>query len=213
MQSRIESYMELLERDASKAGLADFRLAREEFHKLTGEFEEGEPWFETRMTMFMDWYLLDRKGPGGKTPIEKYLAQHEFELNDEDLRIFQRLNVTLRSSFQIQKIKGDQLLLEDLILGGQWKCRWVLPSVGLKTDDIFNSRLILVGDEIEVGRGAVLHPVDAHEALFEILDRARREHLPVTKTVYYLDKVKLKLDRYSNVKIRHVYKYPTEVVF
>ena len=209
----MDQYMEVLERDASSAGLADFRLAREEFHKLTGEFEEGEPWFETRMTMFMDWYLLERKDSNGLTPVTRYLVAHQDDLDDADLQAFQQLRVSMRSTFQIQKISGDNLLLEDLILGGQWKARWILPFAGLKTDDIFNSRLILSGTEIEVGRGAVLHPTDAHEALFDIVDRARRNHMPLNQAVCYLDKVKLKLDRYSNVKIRHVYKYPTDVVF
>jgi hypothetical protein len=213
MQSRIEPYMEILERESASAGLADFRLAREEFHKLTGEFEEAEPWFETRMTMFMDWYLLDRKGPDDLTPVEKYLATHNDILSDDELRAFQNLNVSMRSTFQIHKIKGDELLLEDLILGGQWLTRWILPFAGLKVDDIFNSRLFLTESDIEVGRGAVLHPTDAQDALFDIIDRARREHMSPNNTVCYLDKVKLKLDRYSNVKIRHVYKYPTDVVF
>ena len=211
--SYIDPYMEILETESASAGLADFRLAREEFHKLTGEFEEGEPWFETRMTMFMDWYLLERSGSQGHTPVERYLMAHGDHLNDQDLRAFRNLNVSMRSTFQIQKIHGDVLLLEDLILGGQWKARWTLPFAGLKADDIFNSRLILAETEIEVGRGAVLHPTDAHEALFDIVDRARRDHMPLIQTVCHLDKVKLKLDRYSNVKIRHVYKYPTDVVF
>ncbi|MBN2716695.1 MAG: hypothetical protein JXX14_12655 [Deltaproteobacteria bacterium] len=205
--------MEILQRESAAAGLADFRLAREEFHRLTGEFEEGEPWFETRMTMFMDWYLLERKDKSGHTPVAKYLIAHGDNLSDDDLRSFQNLNVSMRSTFQIQKMSGDILLLEDLILGGQWKAHWILPFAGLKVDDIFNSRIILADSEIEVGRGAVLHPTDAHEALFDIVDRARREHMPLSQTVCHLDKVKLKLDRYSNVKIRHVYKYPTDVVF
>lgn len=213
MQSKVEQYLGAVEREAVNSGLADFRLARAEFHKLTGEFEETEPWFETRMTMFLDWYLLDRKGPDGLTPNERYIRSHSKTLNAATLHQHQHLNCTLRSTFQILKKVGDELLLEDLIAGGQWKAKWTLPAVGITPDDVFNSRLILVAEELEIGRGAVLHPSDAHEAIFEIVDRAAREHLPVDQTVYYLDKVKLKLDRYSNVKIRHVYKYPTDVVF
>lgn len=213
MQSRVEQFLETIEFDAVDTGLADFRLAREEFHKLTGEYEESEPWFETRMTMFLDWYLLDRKGPDDLTPNERYLKKHGALMPPTDRKQFEMFNVTLRSTFQIEKIAGDTLILNDLISGGQWKARWILPSVGLSIDDIFNSRLFFVDGDIEVGRSAVLHPTDAHEAIFEIVERAKREHMPAQQTVYYLDKVKLKLDRYSNVKIRHVYKYPTDVVF
>ncbi|MBN2671662.1 MAG: hypothetical protein JXX29_08305 [Deltaproteobacteria bacterium] len=209
----MEQILEMLQQDAAETGLADFRLAREEFHRLTGEFEEGEPWFETRMTMFMDWYLLDRKGPDDLTPNERFLNKRGAELSPTDKKQFELLNVTLRSIFQIEKKNGSDLLVEDLLSGGQWKARWTLPSVGLALDDIFNSRLFMIDGKLEIGRSAVLHPVDAHDAIFDIVDRAQKENMPARQMVYYLDKVKLKLDRYSNVKIRHVYKYPTDVVF
>lgn len=214
MKLTLENYIENVQNNAVDTGLTDFRLAREEFHKLAGEFEEGESWFEVRMTMFLDWYLLERKGQDELTPNQRYMKEFGHLLSEVELQQHELLNVTLRSTFQIiSKLKDDWLLLEDIISGGHWKAKWTLPAVGLKADDILNSRLIMHNDNLQIGRGAVLHPSEAHDVIFEIIERAKKELFPPQKLVYYLDKAKLKLDRYSNVKIRHVYKYPTEVVF
>jgi hypothetical protein len=36
--------------------------------------------------------------------------------------------------------------------------------------------------------------------------------MPPRELVDHLDKMRLKLDRYSNVRIRHVYQYPDDAV-
>jgi len=105
------AYDDLLERiqaEAVSEGLDEIRLAREEFHKLTGEFDEGEPWYDLRMHMFQDWYLLDRVGPEGLTPTELYLVNNRARLGPEDTAQVLNLTVTLRSVFRIARIRGEQ---------------------------------------------------------------------------------------------------------
>jgi hypothetical protein len=59
----------------------------------------------------------------------------------------------------------------------------------------------------------VLHPPEAHEAIFAIIARATAENYPTASLVDHLDKMRLKLDRYSNVRIQHVYRYPGDAPF
>jgi len=208
-------YEDLLERvqiAAASDGIDEIRLAREEFHTLTGEFDEGEPWYDLRMHMFLDWYLLDRVGPSGLTPIERYLVDHRDLLAPDELAQTINLTVTLRSVFRITRIRASALLLDDLTGGGHWLTRWTLPTVGLKVGDIIDTRIVLVGDEPTTGRGTVLHPRDAQEAIVRIVERAALEGMPPRAVVDHLDKMRLKLDRYSNVRIRHVYQFPGDAV-
>jgi hypothetical protein len=205
-------FIERIEHDATSSGLADVRLAREEFHNLTGKFEEGEPWFELRMNMFHDWYLLDRQGADGLTPAERFIRRQRELIEPAELPQFEHLTVTLRSVFRLIAIKGAQLLLDDLAGGGRWLARWTLPTVGLTLGDIMDSRIVMFGVEPITGRGAVLHPREAHEAVERIVTRARGEGMAAREIVDHLDKMRLKLDRYSNVKIRHVYQYPSDAL-
>jgi hypothetical protein len=197
-----------LQEDSDNNNLSLLRLAREEFHKLTGEFGEGEPWFEVRMTMFLEWYLLDRPGPDGKTPVKRYIDRYANVLDPVTLLQFNYLKSTLRSAFKIIKIKENKLLMDDIIGGGRWLARWVLPFVGLEPGDIFGARLIMINGEIYIGRGVVRHSGQANEIIEKIVKRAINSRMAKRKIVDHLDKMKLKLDRYSNVKIKHVYQYP-----
>lgn len=213
MDLSYSSHIERIRQNTLQDGLADIRLAREEFHRLTGEFDEGEPWFELRMTMFHDWYLLDRTGQDGRTPAQRFLDESRRELDvSGELKQFANLTVTLRSAFTLRKIRGNLLLMDDLILGGRWLATWTLPTVGLAVNDILDSRIVLVHGIPTTGRGTVLHPREARESIEKIVDRAIAQRMPPRTIVDHLDKMKLKLDRYSNVKIRHVYQYPDDAV-
>ena len=212
METGYERHLEWIQEDATASGLGDLRLAREEFHRATGEFEEGEPWFELRMTMFLDWYYLDRRGPDGRTPAERFLERRATSLSGETRRQLELLTVTQRTVLRLVKIQGHRLLLDDLAGGGRWLTRWTLPTVGLCPGDLLDARLAATGDEIVTGRGAVLHPREAHDAIDRIIARARAEGMPPRELVDHLDKMRLKLDRYSNVRIRHVYQYPADAL-
>lgn len=212
MDLAYESFIERIRQHTLRDGLSDIRLAREEFHRLTGEFDEGEPWFELRMTMFHDWYLLDREDRDGKTPAQRFLEENSDSLDDVEEKQFWDLTVTLRSAFILKKIRGEDLLLDDMILGGRWLARWTLPMVGLAVGDIIDARIVLVDGALTTGRGTVLHLREARESVERIVERAIVERMPSRRVVDHLDKMKLKLDRYSNVKIRHVYQYPDDAV-
>lgn len=210
--SGYEEYLDRIQAEATSAGLDEIRLAREEFHKLTGEFDEGEPWFDLRMHMFLDWYLLDRVGPRGLTPTELYLVNNRARLSPEDLAQLTHLTATLRSVFRIARVRGSELMLHDVTGGGHWLTTWTLPTEGLKVGDIIDTRIAIVADQLVTGRGTVLHPREAHEAIERIVNRAVQEGMAPRELVDHLDKMRLKLDRYSNVRIRHVYQYPGDAL-
>ncbi|MCP4606723.1 MAG: hypothetical protein GY847_40480 [Proteobacteria bacterium] len=213
MLDTYKNYIDLIEKEAIKEGLGDFRLAREEFHNLTGKFEDGEPWFELRMTMFIDWYLLDRPGPHGVTPLERFLMHHADELNSEDRSQMEHLTVTLRSVFQIVETKPSSLKLKDLARGGEWLVHSALPTIGLTKGDVFDARIVFFDGQPTIGKSIVLHPREANETIQEIVLRANDEGLSPKILVDHLDKMRLKLDRYSNVRIQHVYRYPGDAIF
>lgn len=208
MLETYEDFVDLLEKHAAKDGVGDFRIAKEAFHTATGKFEDGEPWFEMRMKMFMDWYLLDREGDEGLTPLESYLETHAAQLPENVYQQLIHLTATLRSVFQIERISRTSLLLNDLCCGGQWDVEATSPVVGLERDDIIDARIAYFGQRLIMCPGTVLHPREAKSRVLDIIARARAEGMPPREMVDHLDKMRLKLDRYSNVRIQHIYQYP-----
>lgn len=214
MLTKYEDYFERIEAEAAKDGLDDLRLAREEFHNLTGKFEDGEPWFEQRMTMFLDWYLLDRQGRDGMTPVERLLTFRGGDLSDKERNEMAHFIVSMRSLFRILDSRNNMLKLEDLVRGGIWEARPTITAVGLNKGDVLGARLIFFeGLPTLIAKSVVLHQPEAHEAIFGIIARAKAERYPDADLVSHLDKMRLKLDRYSNVRIQHVYRYPGDAPF
>ena len=212
MHESYEGLLERIEEDAARRDLGDLRLAREEFHDLTGKVEEGQPWFDIRMTMFLEWYLLDRRGPDGLTPAERFLAANAERLAPEEREAYLHLTATSRSVFRIAAIRGSDLLLDDLGGGGRWLAHWPLPMVGLSAGIVMGARIVMWEGRPTVGKGVVLHPGEAHEAIEAMVARARAEGMPPRELVDHLDKMRLKLDHYANVRIRHVYQYPGDAL-
>ena len=122
------------------------------------------------------------------------------------------LTVTMRSVFEIQEIREKWLTLQDIVRGGKWFVESEFPTVGLNRGDIMGARIVFFGGRPTIGRGIVLHPKEAHEAILEIVARAREEGYPSSKLIDHLDKMRLKLDRYSNVRIQHVYRHPSDAL-
>ena len=208
MLETYEDYLAELEKEAVRDGYSEFRLAREEFHNNTGVFEDGEPWFEIRMKMFMEWYLLERIGHSGMTPLETYLFRNGETLERDVYRRMEALNNTHRAVFCISKIDGRHLSLEDLAAGGHFEVTGIMPTVGLEKDDIIEARSALFDDVMILCPTVVLHPKEAREDVRTIIARARGEKMPPRELTDHLDKMRLKLDRYSNVRIQHIYRYP-----
>jgi hypothetical protein len=213
MWETYNDYMANIEEEATKAGFSDFKLAREEFHNATGKFEDGEAWFELRMKMFIDWYLLDRLGPSGRTPAEDYLWLYGDTLPPDVRRQIEHFTVTLRSTFRINRIKDNVLILDDLGGGGRWEVESTIPTVGLEKSDIIDTRIVFFRGKLIIGGGTILHPREAHALILSIVARANAEAMPPREMVDHLDKMRLKLDKYSNVRIQHIYRSPQDARF
>ena len=197
--------VEIVQNDTvAVVGIDDVRAARGEFHQIAGEFEDGEPWFESRLAMFVDWYVMDRPLADGRTPIARWLAAHA-DLEAGRYRAFAALAASLRSVFRVEAPRGPLLVLDDLVGGGRWQVRSALATAGLLRGEILDARIVICGGEPCIGRGVVLHPRDAHDAVLAIVGDARRQRLAPHRVAEHLDKARLKLDRYSNVKVQHVY--------
>ncbi len=207
-----ENWLNRIRAFATEEGVEDFRRARDEFHRLTGLFEDEEAWFELRMGMFHDWFLLDRPGTGGLTPVERFIRDNQGELSQEELKQLEYFTVSLRSVFRIVRIKKDEVLLDDLAGGGQWLAAAMVPLGGLGKTDIIDTRILILNGKLVVGSGTVLHPQEANDMIERIVARARTEGMRPRELVDHLDKMRLKLDRYANVRVQHVYQYPGDAI-
>ncbi|MCU0663360.1 MAG: hypothetical protein MUC50_13670 [Myxococcota bacterium] len=204
--------MERLQHAETRGGLDDFTRARQEYHGLSGTFEDSEPCFELRSTMFLEWYLLDRLGDDGLTPAERLLANDAL-LSDDEKTQLSYLCLSGRYGFEVIETRGASVLIETLGTGARFLARSIATTVGLVRGDMICARLFYFTSEPTFAKSIVLHPPEARATIREISQRAAATRMEPRVLAQHLDKMKLKLDRYSNVRIQHVYRYPGAELF
>jgi len=133
-----------------EAQLVEVRRARREFQDLTGKFEEDEPWFEQRMTLFLEWYVFDRPGPDGLVPADRFLVEEGGRLDPAEREIFAGLTCTQRSLMRIDRWQVALIEMTDMIGGASWSVRQQEPMEGLQRGDLIDARVVPYRDELQL---------------------------------------------------------------
>lgn len=197
-------------RATGESNLVEVRRARREFQELTGRFEEDEPWFEQRMTLFLEWFVFDRPGRDGLTPIERFLTDAGQELLAEEREIFTELQATQRTLFRLERWHHGRIELRDMLGGGSWSVHQSEPMVGLQRDDLMDARVVPFSGDLHLGHGLIFHPRVAREAIMVALEEAHQKGGLCFELINLLATQRLRFDRYRNVKVRYIYKLPDD---
>ncbi len=190
--------------------MVEVRRARREFQELTGKFEEDEPWFEQRMTLFLEWYVLDRPCGDGLIPVEQFVIKEARHLEDKELEIFEGLTATHRTLVRIDRWQAGRIELTDMIGGGMWSVQQEDPMVGLQKGDFLDLRIVPFRGDLYIGRGLIFHPRVAKDCIQKTLEEAHAKGLLSFDLVNVLASQRLRFDRYRNFKVKHVYRLPED---
>jgi hypothetical protein len=197
-------------RATAERNLVEVRRARREFQELTGRFEEDEPWFEQRMTLFLEWYVLDREGPTGLTPAEQFMVEEHAQLGDEERDVFAGFCATHRTLVRIERWQEARLGVTDMIGGAVWSVHQGDAMVGLQKGDLLDVRLVPFRGLLHFGQGVIFHPRAAAETIQEILAEAHGRGLLSVDLLNLLAEQRLRFERQRNVKVRLVYRLPPD---
>lgn len=188
--------------------MVEVRKARREFQDLTGKVEEDDPWFEQRMALFLEWYVLDRPGPDGLTPAERFLVEASDHLDGHEPEIYHGLTSTQRSLFRIDGWDAGRIDLTDMIGGGAWSVYQEQPMIGLQKGDLIDARIVPFRNDLYLGQAMVFHPRIASEHIVNMLEVAHASGGLTFDLVNLLASLRLRFEQYRNVKVRHVYRLP-----
>jgi len=209
MRLMFEPYFDrVASRAAGESHLVEVRRARREFQELTGKFDEDEPWFDQRMTLFLEWFVLDRPGVDGLIPVERFLVDEVSQLGHTERLAFEGLAATQRTLARLDRWHGGRIEVTDMIGGGAWSVRQNLPMVGLQRGDLLDVRFVPFRGDLYLGRGMVFHPRVARGAIQDLLEAAHQQGELRFDLVNLLAAQRLRFDRYRNIKVRHIYRLP-----
>lgn len=142
--------------------------AKEEYIAQTGELFESDPSFERRLSLFLEWYVLDRRNKTTDTKrlVESYLEDCLRDDASSELIVGLTALVHARASlFEFRRQKGEFLQVVDLLTGEKLEVLERRHALGLAARDIFEARLVPYDDRYRFTENSAYFPVEVRTHL------------------------------------------------
>jgi hypothetical protein len=159
----VDDYLaRVIEAYSKGAFYEEIKVARDEFFQVTGTVAEGSEHFETKMNNFLDWYVFDRPlNQSQITPIKAFVHDFTKDMSDEERSIYEDFSLSKISVYELLKIKGNDLYVQDLFDKEKYVIEESELASGFRKGDIFQTRLLKYKERFLLGNAFVFHPREA----------------------------------------------------
>jgi hypothetical protein len=187
----------------------EMRLAKRDFFDSSSIFDEGSSHFELRMAQFFDWYFFSRKLRGFDcSPLDGALLPRELKYNPAELEMLTIMKRHRHSLFEYLKAKDGALIIRDLIADKKLTVKESPFMTGFAADEIFQVRLIPIGDSYIFTRGFCFHPPEARKFVLKEAKHYRKNpDLNVEELLLRLTKMRYKYEQYKHVTVDKIYSH------
>ncbi|HEY0710152.1 MAG TPA: hypothetical protein VGG33_25300, partial [Polyangia bacterium] len=181
--------------------------ARAEYFTATGELhEEDRDLFEPRMESFLEWYVLERRLPTGRTPVAGYLDNEGQGAAPEERDALARLCRTRRSLFTIAKVKDGKITLEDLATKERLIAHERRGTVGFTAKDLCEARLCESDGGWMFTKTLLFHPRDASKAILAAVKQAVKDNQPLGDLAFRLARLHQRWHRLGHTTADRIYR-------
>lgn len=141
------------------------RIARELFAIATGKVNDDDPFYDSRMCSFQEYFLFDYRLSdvfSGSTVYETWLLQAQTKMNPEELNEYEQFRSFRHSLFLVERLNANSLTVTDLIAHQRFDV-FSLPQfmfAGFEPGLVFEGRAVTFGG-LDYFTGAfIIHPED-----------------------------------------------------
>lgn len=184
---------------------ADVIAGRAEWEALTGPVRPEHELYHERSDAFVEWYLIERRGIDGKTPVERALATAE---DAETRAVLESLRTAQRSLYRVRALRPGGLVIDDLYGGGRFDVAERRRLPGVHPGDIAEARLLADADapyQLLLGRAVLFHPREAAKSVLALAEEARSRREPRAEFLNRLLRLRLRALAYRHVSPARIY--------
>ena len=142
----------------------DILEARKDYQKLAGEIYEDDKSYESRMGLFLEWYVFDRKTPGQEnTPLEIFFSQNggggmsgEFNNGDD-------FTHNINGLFIVKKIRDDEVTVLNLLDDKKYSVKENEGKILFHKNDLFEGRIVSIDENYHFSPSFCFHPKEAEK--------------------------------------------------
>lgn len=183
--------------------------AKEFYFAHTGKALEEDPDYESRMSSFNDWYVLEYKKSEGSNLIQKYIE--EFNPASD---LVDAVNSCEQS---IYEYKGKGLLgsyaLMDLLTKKKVKLSKTHSTPSLVKGDLFIGRVATYGGEVYLFNGLCVLPRQCRRTITKEIKKVVIHNDPALTDRFLLktEEMKTRWLRYGHVNVERIFVYPANL--
>ncbi len=209
-----ENLEQLFEFIAQHIPVEQIMQAKKEYQKTTGEIYEDDKSYNTRMALFLEWYLLDNYMPGTKnTILENIIEDKQPTWDQSHLAACQNITNNIQALFEIKKVRDNSVTVLDLFSDEKYLVEEEDSKQVFRKKDIFQGRIVPHQDKWNITGYFCFHPSKTQRYLKDeakkifLIQRTWQKELTglekelskkekiSSKNFKYIEKIKSKIER------------------
>ena len=209
-----ETLEQLFEFVAQHIPSEQIMMAKKEYQKTTGEIYEDDKSYNSRMTLFLEWYLLDQYEPGTRqTVLENIIEDNSFSWTPDRLESYKDVSKNIQALFEIKKVRDNSVTVLDLFTDEKYQIEEEDSKLAFRKNDIFQGRIVPHNDKYFFTGYFCFHPnktqryIKGEAKKFYLLQRSWKKELTklekesskfqklYLKNAVSIEKIKTKIER------------------
>ncbi len=178
--------------------------AKGEYQKTTGEIYEDDKSYDTRMALFLEWYLLDNYVSGThNTILENIIEENQSTWTHDRLEICKDISNDVQALFEVKKVRDNSVTVLDLFKDEKHIIDEEDSQLVFRKNDIFQGRIVPHHDKWHFTGYFCFHPTKTHryirgevKKLFLLQRSWQKELAGLEKELSKKQKVSLKNSKY-----------------
>lgn len=146
----------------------EYQSARKEYEQEVGRIFEDDPLFESKITGFLEWYIIERKlFDVGMPPLHLYFVEKQKRMTESQQQGLKAWQESERSLYQIKNIKAKRF--KNLLMDGE---KFEVPDinlVGFKEKQVIDARKIIWEGRTYFSEAIFAHDQDASKCIGKLL--------------------------------------------
>ena len=176
--------------------------AKKTYQMETGTIYEDDKSYNSRMALFLEWYLFNKYAPNSsKTVLQVLLENNSEEFNNDKLNIYKSISESIQSLFLIQKVNDGSVKPINLFTDEIYLIQEKDSLLIFRKNDIFQGRIIYFQNHFRFTGNFCFHPKKTHKYIKSeinlIAKKLNQYKKDLAKTEKTLLKAKTKLNQHE----------------
>ena len=138
--------------------------AKRSYQKETGETYEDDKSYDTRMALFLEWFLFDNyPNESSNNVFDLLLAENTDNWDSDQIINFKKINENIQGLFLVKKVKGDIVKVLNLFTDNIYLVQEKDSGLIFRKNNIFQGRIINFQNHYFFTGNFCFHPKETHK--------------------------------------------------